>query len=60
MQEELFGPILPVLAVANLEAALAEVRARPKPLALYLFSHDRAAQQRTWTPPAPVASASTM
>ena len=47
MQEELFGPILPVLAVANLEAALAEVRARPKPLALYLFSHDRAAQQRT-------------
>jgi aldehyde dehydrogenase (NAD+) len=47
MQEELFGPILPVLAVANLEAALAEVRARPKPLALYLFSHDRTAQQRT-------------
>jgi aldehyde dehydrogenase (NAD+) len=47
MQEELFGPILPVLAVANLEAALAEVRARPKPLALYLFSQDRAAQQRT-------------
>ena len=47
MQEELFGPILPVLAIANLEAALAEVRARPKPLALYLFSQDRAAQQRT-------------
>ena len=47
MQEELFGPILPVLEVADLEAALAEVRRRPKPLALYLFSQDRAAQQRT-------------
>ena len=49
MQAELFGPILPVLSVANLEAALAEVRSRPKPLALYLFSHDRTAQQRTLT-----------
>ncbi|WP_254932756.1 aldehyde dehydrogenase family protein [Cyanobium sp. WAJ14-Wanaka] len=47
MQEELFGPILPVLEVADLEAALAEVRRRPKPLALYLFSNDRKAQQRT-------------
>ena len=47
MQEELFGPILPVQEVANLEAALAEVRQRPKPLALYLFSTNRAAQERT-------------
>ena len=47
MQEELFGPILPVLEIADLEAALALIRKRPKPLALYLFSHDRQAQQRT-------------
>lgn len=47
MQEELFGPILPVLTMANLEEALAQVRQRPKPLALYLFSRNRAAQQRT-------------
>jgi aldehyde dehydrogenase (NAD+) len=47
MQEELFGPILPVLGVANLDAALAEVHRRPKPLALYLFSSSRAAQQQT-------------
>jgi aldehyde dehydrogenase (NAD+) len=47
MQEELFGPILPVLSVANLEVALAKVRQRPKPLALYLFSPNRSAQQRT-------------
>ena len=47
MQEEIFGPILPVLEIADLEAALALIRKRPKPLALYLFSHDRQAQQRT-------------
>ena len=47
MQEELFGPILPVQAVPDLETALAEVRRRPKPLALYLFSNDRCAQRRT-------------
>jgi aldehyde dehydrogenase (NAD+) len=47
MREELFGPILPVLEVSDLEAALAEVRSRPKPLALYLFSPNRTAQERT-------------
>jgi aldehyde dehydrogenase (NAD+) len=47
MEEELFGPILPVLTIANLEQALVQVRLRPKPLALYLFSRSRTAQQRT-------------
>ena len=46
MQEELFGPLLPVLSVANLEEALAQVRSRPKPLALYLFSRSEAARQQ--------------
>jgi aldehyde dehydrogenase (NAD+) len=47
MQEELFGPLLPIVTVAGLEDALEQVRRRPKPLALYLFSHDRQAQRRT-------------
>lgn len=38
MQDEIFGPILPVLAVASIDAAIDFVNARPKPLALYLFS----------------------
>ena len=38
MQEEIFGPILPVLAVADAEAAAAFVREREHPLALYVFS----------------------
>ncbi|MCQ4162297.1 aldehyde dehydrogenase family protein [Roseomonas sp. GC11] len=40
--EEIFGPSLAVRAVADLEAAIAWVRARPAPLALYLFGAARA------------------
>lgn len=38
MQEEIFGPLLPVLGVDGVDEAVAFVRARPKPLALYVFS----------------------
>jgi aldehyde dehydrogenase (NAD+) len=38
MQDEIFGPILPVLQVDDLDHAVRVVNARPKPLALYLFS----------------------
>ncbi|WLT33430.1 aldehyde dehydrogenase family protein [Geothrix sp. PMB-07] len=41
MQEEIFGPLLPILKVPDMEAAVAFVNARPKPLAMYLFSGDR-------------------
>ena len=46
MQEELFGPLLPVVRVANLEAAIARVRAGPKPLALYLFGQRQEDRER--------------
>lgn len=46
MQEEIFGPILPVLEFDKLDDALALLRGRPTPLALYLFTHDRAAEAR--------------
>ena len=46
MQEEIFGPILPVLAFDTLEEALALVRGRPAPLALYLFSENRDTQRQ--------------
>ncbi len=38
MNEEIFGPILPVLAVDGPDAAVAFITARPKPLALYVFA----------------------
>jgi aldehyde dehydrogenase (NAD+) len=37
MQEELFGPLLPIVTVPDLEGAIRRVQAGPKPLALYLF-----------------------
>lgn len=42
MQEEIFGPILPVISYSSLDDALAEIEKRSKPLAFYLFSEDRA------------------
>ena len=41
MQEEIFGPILPVLTYESLEGAIANLRAMPHPLAFYVFSADR-------------------
>lgn len=46
MQEEIFGPILPILEYNTLEEAIAFVNERPKPLALYLFSQNKAKQQQ--------------
>jgi aldehyde dehydrogenase (NAD+) len=46
MQEEIFGPILPVLSFDKLDDALSLLQNRPTPLALYLFSGDRATQDR--------------
>jgi aldehyde dehydrogenase (NAD+) len=46
MEDELFGPLLPVLTVENLDGAIRQVRSRPKPLALYLFSRSSEARER--------------
>ncbi|MGA8864953.1 MAG: coniferyl aldehyde dehydrogenase [Gallionella sp.] len=45
MQEELFGPILPVVPYDSIEQAMDYVKYRPRPLALYLFTYDRALQK---------------
>ncbi|MEA5452180.1 aldehyde dehydrogenase [Leptolyngbya sp. CCNP1308] len=44
MQEEIFGPILPILTYRDLGDAIAAINQRPKPLALYLFTRDRQVQ----------------
>lgn len=46
MQEEIFGPILPVIAFDHLDDAIAAVKARPKPLALYAFTRSKTIEQR--------------
>ena len=46
MQEEIFGPILPLLEFDKLDDAIALLHERPTPLALYVFTRDRATQAR--------------
>jgi aldehyde dehydrogenase (NAD+) len=46
MNEEIFGPILPVLSYRSLDEALAIINDKPKALALYVFSTQRKIQQR--------------
>ena len=41
MQEEIFGPILPMLTYRSFDEAISFIRGREKPLALYIFSKDR-------------------
>lgn len=46
MQEEIFGPILPVLTYEDMDDVINTIRTKPKPLALYLFSTDSKTQER--------------
>jgi acyl-CoA reductase-like NAD-dependent aldehyde dehydrogenase len=46
MEEEIFGPLLPVIAYDDLSEAIEFVNSRPKPLAFYFFSRDKARQER--------------
>ncbi len=49
MREEIFGPILPIVAVPDLDAAIAFVNERDKPLALYAFTDSESTKQRLTT-----------
>ena len=44
MQEEIFGPVLPVLTFENIGEAVKKINSRPHPLALYMFSEDKRAE----------------
>jgi aldehyde dehydrogenase (NAD+) len=46
MQEEIFGPLLPIVPYTDLDAVVADINARPKPLALYVYGRDRAEVDR--------------
>ena len=41
MQEEIFGPVLPMMTYEDMDQVIAFVTSRPKPLALYLFSRNK-------------------
>lgn len=46
MEEEIFGPILPVLEYTDLSTAIAQVKERPKPLACYVFTTNSAEKHK--------------
>jgi len=46
MQEEIFGPLLPVIPYERIDDAFTYVNDRPRPLALYYFGYNKAEQQR--------------
>ena len=46
MQEEIFGPILPILTYESLEECISYIRSHEKPLALYLFTSSRETERK--------------
>lgn len=45
MQDEIFGPLLPILTYSDMDDVVAQVRNAPRPLALYLFTSDDATEK---------------
>lgn len=46
LEDEIFGPLLPAIGYESIDAALAYIRANPKPLACYLFTRDKGIEKR--------------
>jgi coniferyl-aldehyde dehydrogenase len=46
MQDEIFGPLLPIVPYSGIDQAFAYINRRPRPLALYYFGYNKAEQQR--------------
>lgn len=46
MQEEIFGPVLPMLTYTNFDALIETLKGQPKPLSAYLFSNSEEAQTK--------------
>jgi coniferyl-aldehyde dehydrogenase len=46
MQDEIFGPLLPIVPYSSIDQAFAYINQRPRPLALYYFGYNKAEQQR--------------
>jgi aldehyde dehydrogenase (NAD+) len=46
MEDEIFGPLLPIVPYGDLDEALSGIKRLPKPLAFYLFTHDQKIKQK--------------
>ncbi|MDD4739809.1 MAG: aldehyde dehydrogenase family protein, partial [Bacteroidales bacterium] len=46
LKEEIFGPILPIISFENIDTLIQELKVKPKPLALYVFSQNKKVQDK--------------
>ncbi len=46
LEEEIFGPVLPIISYSHVDKVIADINANPKPLALYIWSHNEATIQK--------------
>ncbi|RWR81794.1 aldehyde dehydrogenase family 3 member F1 [Cinnamomum micranthum f. kanehirae] len=46
MNEEIFGPLLPIITLNNIQESIEFIKARPKPLAIYVFTNDETLKRR--------------
>ena len=49
MQQEIFGPVLPVIEFDDLDEVISKIKSRPKPLALHLFTKDKCVENKVLT-----------
>jgi aldehyde dehydrogenase (NAD+) len=49
MEEEIFGPVLPIVTFSTVEEAITIINNKPKPLGMYIFSRDRKAREKLIT-----------
>ena len=45
MQEEIFGPVMPILTYSNLDVVINKINSMPSPLALYIFTNKKTGVQ---------------
>jgi len=46
MEEEIFGPVLPIIEFYNLDEAIRKIKSLPKPLALYIFTNNKSTKEK--------------
>ncbi len=46
MKDEIFGPILPVISFTDIDAIIQEIKTRPKPLSLYIFTKNKSLRDK--------------
>ena len=49
MQEEIFGPVLPIIEFEDIDDVISKIKSKPKPLALYLFTKDKQVENKVLT-----------